>query len=189
MGGFLGIGGSSAKTDRSNVLTGFSDLKNVFNTALPAAQGNLSAGASDTGAASGFWKNILGGNRTAVAQAAAPTTNAALAAGDASKRQAGTMGTARGGGTASINANASASTQKGIDDALFGARTGAAGELAQTGAGETAAGTGLLNTGTNASGDLADIANKARQSDYKINQDTVGKVADFGLNLLGAFGL
>lgn len=175
MGGFLGIGGSSAKTDRANVLTGFSSLKNIFNT-------GFSSGTGDVGSAEGYWKNILSGNRTSVAQAAAPTTNAVLAQSDAAKRAAVAGGTARGGGTAATNADANARAAKTVDDALFGARGGAAGELAKTGTGE-------MQIGATAANDLTQNAITARKEDYDINLNTQQHVADFAGDVLGAFGL
>jgi len=66
MGGFMGIGGSSANTDRSNQLTSFSQMKNLFNTGITSATSGIGAGLSDLSSAGGYFKSLLGGNRAAL---------------------------------------------------------------------------------------------------------------------------
>jgi hypothetical protein len=137
-GGFLGIG-TPASVKRSE-----GDLGNVFNFAMPQAQ-------SDVSAASNFYKNILMGNRTAMNAAIAPEKNAVAAQGDAQRKQAATMGTARGGGTASSQAGQQDAEMAKIQNLLFGTRSAAAGASG-------ALGSSLLNTGTSAAKDMGDVS-------------------------------
>lgn len=94
----------------------------------------------------------MSGNRTAVEQAAAPETNMALAQTDATKRQQSTMGTARSGGVASANRTSHDDALAQIDNLIFGARPGAAQQVAQN-AGEQAGITGAkASVGTQTGG-------------------------------------
>ncbi|MGH7182113.1 MAG: hypothetical protein ACREJN_09065, partial [Nitrospiraceae bacterium] len=136
MGGFLGIGNSSAKTDRGNQLAGVSADWNVYNKGLDTAQkqlptgmGNEAAGAMGLDTASNYWRGITQGNRTSLTSAAAPVANAALDTSDAAKREQATMGTGRGGGVNAANQQAQTQTQKNITDATQAAQGAGAQQL------------------------------------------------------------
>ena len=158
MGGFLGIGGSSAKTDRSFTLQGFKGLSNLFNWAIPT-------GEEATGKAIGYQENLLSGNRTARRAAVAPEINAATATSDAAKRQQATSGTARGGGTAGVNQQRSTDLMAKVDNLLFGVAPEAAGALG-------AMGTNTLNTGEATAANLSGQAASSRQTSFAINRQT-----------------
>lgn len=200
MGGFLGIGGCSAKTDRKAQLTGFGDLQNIFSWALPFAQSTSSTGLKtvgegvDTlkgalgtlGGPLAYWKKLLSGNRAEVSGAVAPETNAVQAQADASKRSAGTFGTARTGGVAGANRTADTDTMAKIDNLLFGVRPQAAegvskiaGEegamgsaITSAGSAELSAALNALGIGTEAAGTLTGAAGKSRAESYAINRQT-----------------
>lgn len=155
MGGLFGIGGSSYKTNRKFQLTGMQDLSNLFNFALPAGESTFNQGAADTGTAGSYWRGILSGNRAALDASVAPERNAALAASDATKRQAATMGTARGGGVAGANRTIGDQTRAAIDNALLGARGKAAEALGRTGSTELSAALNALGLGESAASDTA----------------------------------
>ena len=158
MSGLLGLfGGNSAKRDRSEQLDAYTDLRNVFNFSMPQAQAQTAAGASDTGAASGYWKKLLSGDRPTAMQAIAPEAAAATSANDASKRQLATSGTARGGGVAGVNQQRDQDVMGKVDQLLFGARGGAA-------SGEAALGTTESKTGLEA----AEIGSQAMQASGKL---------------------
>jgi hypothetical protein len=159
------IGGSSAKTDRSNELTSYSDLKNIFSYGLPfgqqtAAQGQAGykAGQGDLGTAAGYLKSLTSGGRAATAQAIAPEVASVTSANDAAKRQLATSGTARGGGVAGVNQQRDADAQAKIDEALFNVRPKAAGELAQVGQAEGSLGLGETREGLESTAIAADAA-------------------------------
>jgi hypothetical protein len=176
VGGFLGIGNSSAKTDRNQTLASYGQLNNLYNFGLNTGKSGLSAGTEAQGGAQSYFQSILSGNRSANLQAAAPTTNAVLSQGDASRRQQATMGTARGGGVASTNQTQKDTQMKQIDDALFGARGDAAKETAQIGSAETAQALQALGVAGGAAEANLEGSIKSRPDSQKINQQTVGEV-------------
>jgi hypothetical protein len=185
VGGFLGIGGSSAKTDRSNVLQGFTNLKNLFNWGLPTAQqgqatgaGYTAGGVSRLGEAGDYFRKLMG-SRTQAMQAIAPETAAIQSQADATQRQLAAKGTARGGGVAGTAQQIRSAALAEADRALFGVRPGAAQAAAGIGAQQAGIGLGqqqaanqLAGISEYAAGDLARIANQARQTDYEINRQT-----------------
>jgi hypothetical protein len=138
MSGFLGIGGSSSKTDRSQYLGGQGALSNIFNTAIPS-------GASDTGAAEGFNKSVLSGNRSAITQALQPEIGTITGEANQAKKQQAAMGTSRGGGTNAQNQQLDKQTQAAITGTINQARPEASKQLASIGS-------NLLGLGENAAG-------------------------------------
>src|SRR5271163_1359224 len=155
MGGFLNIGNSATKTDRSNELQGFGDLSSVFNFGMPTAQSAL-------GGANNYFQKLLTGNRATMEQAEAPEINAVNTGSDAAKRQLAASGTARGGGVAATNQQRDTATRATADNLLMQARPAAAG--AEAGIGESALGTSL-GAGTN----LTSIASNSRATSNALN--------------------
>lgn len=185
------IGGSSAKTDRGNFLAGQHDLSNVFSNALPFAQqqervgtSTTAQGTQDLGTAGSFWKQILGGNRAATAQAIAPQANAINASSDAQAKQLAASGTARGGGTAGIEQQRQSDKMAQIDNMLFGARTGAAGQVADigrteagVGLGQTGQGISALNVGREAGQDISQDSLESRQLSDKLHRQSTSDIS------------
>jgi len=132
MGGFLGIGNSSAKTDRGAQLGARQGLWNIFGYGLPQGQQQQTAGQQTIGQAlqgtqqarstlqqpASYWQRLLTGGRPDIAQLSAPSVNAAQAGSDAAARQAATFGTSRTGGATAVQAEAPQTTQKNIDDII-----------------------------------------------------------------------
>lgn len=125
MGGFLGIGGSAAKTDRGAELGARQGLWNVFNYALPTGQTGQTTGTQALNTAMGtaapaasYWKSLLAPGRAQATANAAPAVNTALDQSDAVRRQAEAMGTGRTGGTAAAQREAGTTTTKNIDDII-----------------------------------------------------------------------
>jgi hypothetical protein len=184
------IGGSSAKRDRAEELNAYGDLRNVFNWALPegkklasTGQGTFSAGIGDLGTAAGYFKKLASGSRPDMMQAIAPEVASVTSANDAAKRQLATSGTARGGGTAAVNETRDAATQAKIDEALFGVRPQAAGELAKVGSvegelglGETGEGLKAANLAGQSAYDLGALASHNRMESTKIHQQAVDDI-------------
>lgn len=195
MSGFLGLfGGNSAKRDRSEELDSYGDLANVFNFGMGQAKSNATAGASDTGAASSFYKGILG-NRTAATQAVAPEITSATSANDAAKRQIASSGTARGGGVAGVNQTRDEDVMGKIDQMLFGARSGAAGEEGKIGAGETTAGIEDTFAGERSGAALGELASKNRMESQKLHDQAfsnavsgVGDILSLAMGIPGLGG-
>lgn len=196
----MGIGGSSSKTDRSVQLQSFGNLNNLFNWALPTAKGAASSGQNIVGSgvsslntAGGYFKKLLSGSRSDLMQAEAPAINAARSGEDASKRQLGAMGTARGGGVSASSQTLDDRTRGAIDNALFGVRSQAAGGLAKVGAEtgqlgiqELGAGTQYGMLGEYASADLGNIATNAKKQDAQTNQALGGAVGQILMTALMA---
>jgi len=181
MGGFLGLGNSSAKTDRKETLQGYGDLGNLFNFGISTAKQGI-------GAAQSYYGKLLSGNRTVAQQAVAPEANQLNAASDAQKREQSQMGTARGGGTAPANQTRQTDVMGQIDNLLFGAQSGAAKGEAQTGE----AG---LQAGGQAGQDLTADSIKSRMDSYQINKDTqknvvnaISSIPQLASSVMTAFG-
>ena len=185
------IGGSSAKTDRGNFLTGVHDLNNVFNWGLPAGQQmtakgqtGVATGTGDLGTAADYLKKLTSGDRATTAQAIAPEVASVTSANDAAKRQLATSGTARGGGATSVNQTRDSAAQAEIDKALFGVRPQAAGELAKVGSAEGALGLGETGEGLKAAGlateaatNIADESRKSRVDSNDIHRQAVSDIS------------
>lgn len=195
---FGNVGGSSAKTDRSNQLTAFSDLKNTFNWALPFGQSQARTGQATTaqglqnlGQAGSYYGKLASGDRPTALQAIAPQTNAALAQSDAQKRQEAEMGTARGGGTAGLNQQRDTNLMGQIDNMLFGARGAGAQGLAGVGQAESGVGLGQTGQGiqagglaAHAAGELGQQALYSRGQSEKIHQQHVNQLSQSFEDLL-----
>jgi len=201
---FSNVGGSSAKTDRSNQLTSFSDLKNVYNWALPfgqsqarTGQATTAAGTQNLGQAGSYFGKLASGDRSTALQAVAPASNAALAQSDAEKNQLANMGTARGGGAVGVNQTRDTDLMSKIDNMLFGARTaGAQGEAqvgqAQAGVGLGETGQGIQSAGlaSSTAGDLGKLALYSRGQSEEIHQKHVNQLSDaFDRILAGAMAI
>src|SRR5277367_3174221 len=172
MGGFLGIGNSAAKTDRSQERQGFGDLSSVFNFGLPQATSAIGAGL-------GYNEKLLTGNRATMEQAEAPEINAIHAGADAQKRQLAASGTARGGGTAATSQQRDTGTEAQIDNALMQARPAAAGAEANIGS-------NALSTSAGAGTNLTSLASNSRATSNALNpgQQYLAQLAQ----MLGAAG-
>lgn len=168
--GILGLTPGATKKSESN-------LNNVFNFALPSAQTSQAAGASDTSAASNYWKGILSGNRSALMASAAPEINAVNSNADATRRDAAASGTARGGGATAANRQAGDQTTAAITDALFKQRPQAAQGAAQVGATELSDASNKLGLGIYAT---SSAGNQALEQE-KIAQSSIGQEALAGV--------
>lgn len=125
MGGFLGIGGSSAKTDRATQLAAQQGNWNIFNWALPQGEAGqtsglkaLEASEAPLSQAQQYFSSLLSGGRQQTAQNAAPAIDAALGQETLTRDQAEAFGTSRVGGTAALNREASQNTQSTIDQII-----------------------------------------------------------------------
>lgn len=160
------IGGSSAKTDRGVTLKGYGDLSNIFDFGTSTAKADTTAGAGTTstgtgalGTALNYFKGLLNGGRTSALAAVAPVTNAAQSQADAQKRQLAATGSSRGGGTASVGQQIDDKTTATTDNAVAGARAGAASGVA--GVGDALSKIGLDQSGLGLK--AADLGNEAAQ--------------------------
>ena len=200
MGGYLGIGGSSAKTDRGNQLAATQGDWNIYSQGLGfgvpeqnAGTGTLAQAKTDLGPAKDYYSGLLKAGRTETAQNSAPAINTTLAQSDAQRNSAGNFGTARTGGTAALNRDASTQTQSKMDDIITstlntGKETGAKGMESVSSAEKGIASTQLtdalsmLGLSSNAVNDILTNATQSRGQSQAINTQTQ---AQWG-QLLGA---
>lgn len=157
MGGFLGIGNSSAKTDRANQLAGVNATWNIYNRGLPMFDEAAKAGAATTekglstlDQSKQYWQSLVSGTRPAVNRpqllsTAAPAINAITDQSDAARRQQAEMGTARGGGVAPENIQAQSKVMAQTGDILA---KGATAQQEDTMAAQAAGAKGLESVGT-----------------------------------------
>jgi hypothetical protein len=177
--------GSGAKTDRKNQLAGYGDLNNVFNFALPNAKAGYNAGTdtqksalSQLSSPAKYYSDLLSGDRSTTLQAVAPTVNAANAQTDAQKRQLAANGTSRGGGTNATSQQLDTAKMASIDNAITGAKEGAAvgatrvaGETSKIGDSQTNAALSLLGIGTTAAKDLTSLAGDSRMTSDALHNE------------------
>lgn len=203
--GFLGIGGSSAKTDRGNQLASTQGEWNVFNQGLglsnqqnTTGQSQQATGQGDLSSATDYWKNLLTAGRTQTAANAAPAINATVAGADASKVQGAQFGSGRSGGTAATNAEAGTQTQSSVDNIinsnLVGGKQAAASGLAGVGSTELATGStsisqalqslGLSGTSANS---ILENSTQSSEFDQKQNAQTGAAAGQVAGQLLDAW--
>lgn len=203
MGGFAGIGGSSAKTDRGNQLAATSGLWNVFNWAMPTGQSQQTAGSGTLnnalgtlGPAQQYFQGLLAPGRTQATLNAAPGINATLNSSDAAKKQSGNLGTERSGGTAALNRESGVQTQSTIDDLINsnligGQATGAqglqgiAGQQAGIGGAQLNNASNLLGLGSNADTNILNNATTSRPISQQANQESASEWEGLISGILG----
>lgn len=171
MGGFLGIGGSSEKTDRANQLQAVTDMKSIYNWGLPEGKSQVAQGKAATQTAEDFYKQLMTQGRTGTAEMSASSVNAAREQADASKKEAGTRGTARSGGTAGAERESGQKTESSIDkiinENMMGGKMAGAQGMERVGKQQTSTGLNLVNMSENI---VSQIMENATQSRGQSNQ-------------------
>lgn len=131
--GFFDMFKGASKGEKKQETDSFQNLSNLFGSTYTSGVDLGNRGSRNENAAAGFFKGVVGGDRTAIA----PAANAAVEGADAAKREEAQMGTARGGGAASVNQQIEQHTRQLISSLLGEAQTGAADKLAAIGSGDT----------------------------------------------------
>lgn len=183
--GFLGIGGSASKTDRSNQLAGYGDLSNIYNTGLSQGNNASATGQSELGQASGYDSSILSGNRSSIMSSLSPQISSITGQANQNKKQQSAMGTSRGGGTDALNQQSQQQTQGAITNAIGGAQSGAAKDLAGIGSTEVGTGANLLGLGANAAGTLTGDAASSYATTSAQNAASGAAAGQLAAGLLG----
>lgn len=124
------FGGNNAASQQG---TAWSNLNTLFNTSQNAATGFGTQGTSALNQSQDYFQTLLGGNRTATAEAVAPAADAATSAAAAQKKQLADMGTGRTGGAVATSQQLDDSTRAQIDTLIGGAAPAAATSLAGIG--------------------------------------------------------
>jgi hypothetical protein len=106
------------------------------------------SGATDIGMSSNFFRTLLGGNRQAIMQQAAPGLNAAREAADAAKRDTAARTTARTGGNVAANQQTEDELRKSMDTLIGGEQATAAQSLASNAGTQLSTMANLLSSST-----------------------------------------
>lgn len=181
------FGGSAAKTDRKNQLSGFGDLNNLFNFGFKSGTGETGQSQDLLGKAGGYYSKLLGGDRAATMSAVAPVTNAATAQTDATKRNISGSGTARGGGVNATTQTLEDQKRASVDTAINDAKGEAARGATAVGGTMASQASNLLGMGTTAATNLTDLAGSSRElSDALHRQKTqsVGNLVATGADAI-----
>lgn len=176
--------GSSASTDRKNTLASYGDLSSVIDQLSGVGKTTTAAGATDTGAASQYYRNILSNDPAKVMEAVAPETAAIKNQATQQKKELANLGGNRTGGTNAIVQDITSKSRGQIADTIAKARGGAAEGEAKIGAGETGAGiTASSDAGTTAA-NLGDISSSSRKTSQQIHDDAVNQWVSVAADLL-----
>jgi hypothetical protein len=197
MGGFLGIGNSSAKTDRGNQLAGVNADWNVYNRSLPLSENQTAQGTATTQAGVGglqaaqqYFKQIMAGGPSAM-HAAQPALSAVESQADAAKAQEAEMGTSRGGGTGAGNQQLEFNKIGKESDILAGQLPAAATGSMQAGTAEANVGQSQMKNALTALGLSEDVANEIINSSIQsrpISMKANAEVRQQWSNFLGGLG-
>jgi hypothetical protein len=179
-------GGSSAKTDRSQTLQSYGDLDSVISQLSQTGKTTTSAGATDTGAASKYFSDIVSGDPAKVMAAAAPEVNAIKGQATQQKKQIANLGGNRTGGTNAVSQDVSTNARGQIADVIAKQRTGAAGEIGKIGAGETSAGIGATSNAGTTAANLGDLSASSRKTSQQIHDAAVDQWVSVAADLLFA---
>ncbi len=158
------------------------NLSNLFGTAYTEGSDLINKGQERQNDASGFFKGVLKGDRTAVA----PAANAAVNAGDAAKREQSQMGTARGGGANAQNQTLEQHTQALISSLLGQAQEGAAEGLASMGGQNVGAGIGGLGVASGTESNLSSLLHTDVKEKNASASKMWGSLISGGLNIATA---
>ncbi len=184
IGGLFGaLGGNARNTDRKEQLSGYGDLANVFNFGMNQGKAGVGAGMGteagaleQLGGPASYYQKLLSGNRASAMSAVAPTVNAVNSQTDAAARQASASGTARGGGGNAQQQQIDTTKQGLVENAITGAREGAAGgaadvagKVAGIGGTQLSAALNLLGLGEHAAATLTDEANRSRETSQALH--------------------
>ena len=166
-------GGNSAKTDRNQTLKGYGELGDANATDTALGSSLTSAGESDTGAASEYFRKIMSGDPSAIA----PETNALNDQANQQKQQIEMNGNRTGGNNAQMQQLSSDTSGK-IADALLGAQSGAAKSEAGVGEAETGEGLGANSQALQAASALTNASSGTRAQSQQIHNASVQNFTD-----------
>ncbi len=176
MGGTLGFGNSSAKTDRNTQLSAQSGMWNIFNQ-------NLGVGQGAVGSAQQYFRGLMAPGRTQATQNAAPAIQANVDQATAARTAAASGGTGRTGGNVAANAGAGAATAKTNADIVNQNMTAGRSEGAQ---GMLQSGLAQLGLSEDAVNSIMNNATESRKTSLAANAATQNQWMSVISSLLGA---
>ena len=131
--------GGPSQQEQGSQTSAWTNLNSLFGTANTAAQGYGSSGNAAGASAQNFFQSLLGGNRTATANAVAPAAEASTAAAQAQKNALASQGTGRTGGAVDKSQQLDDATRASTDSLIGGAAPAAASALQGISAQDTSA--------------------------------------------------
>jgi hypothetical protein len=182
MAGLFGIGGSAAKTDRTQQLGNWGTLSNLTQTNTNIGTSNVGAGTGNVNSGTNYFQSLLSNKPGAVAQAVAPQVSAITGQAQQQRQQASEFGN-RSGGTNAGQQAVTSQTSGEIGNLINSLIPGAASNLEQTGLSQEQLGlTSLSQAGTNA-GTLGSLIGGARELDVsQANMEGAGIASLLGIN-------
>jgi hypothetical protein len=186
-----GLGGSSAKTDRTTQLFSEGQAKDIgsfLKTLGPqlTAKGatDVNTGLADTGKASKYYSDILSGDPNKVLAAVQPEVNSITANADATKKTLAT-GSNRSGGSNATAQQVDDKSRGQITDTIAKAKPGAAAGLESTGSQvsgvglqEQGQGIGASNSAASIFQNLINSSIQSRGQSAKLNSDATQQWAE-----------
>jgi hypothetical protein len=167
-------------------LQSYGDLDSVISQLQQTGKSTTAAGASDTGAASKYFSDIVSGDPAKVMAAAAPEVNAIKGQATQQKKEIANLGGNRTGGTNAITQDITTNARGQIADVIAKQRGGAAGELGKIGAGETNAGTGATSNAGTTAANLGELSSDSRKTSQQIHDAAVDQWVSVASDLLFA---
>ena len=184
MAGLFGIGGSAAKTDRSQQLQSWGDLNQLFNQQSQFGFGQEQAGAQGLGASSNYFSALMSGDPAKMSAALAPQISTIQ--GQASQN-INTLGqfTGRSGGTASAQVAAETEAGTAVQNLFDLLGPEAATELAAISGTQESLGQAAVGLGESAASTAGAQASNARQTDVPVQQAQQAAVMEAIASLAG----
>jgi hypothetical protein len=169
MAGLFGIGGSAAKTDRSQQLSTWGDLSSLAGQSQSIAQQQAGAGNTALNAGQNYFQSLLSNQPGAVSQAVSPAVNTLLGQEEQQKQTTAEFGN-RSGGTNSAIQSLTSTTSGDITNLINSLIPNAANSLATIGNARLGAGISSMGQAENTEGELGTLIGQARPEDVKQQQ-------------------
>jgi Sec-independent protein translocase protein TatA len=169
MAGLFGIGGSAAKTDRSQQLTSWNDLQSLFNTGSRVGTNQISQGSKGLSDALGYFKKLMSGDRSQMASVLAPQISTISGQATQAKQNASTFGNRSGGTNAAIQASETSATQA-VQQLFEMLGPEAAQAVASISGTIEGAGQNLLDLAGNSAAEVGKQSSDSRQTDVATQQ-------------------
>lgn len=173
------IGGSSAKTDRSQTLSAYDRLNQAGDLFRNAGIRLTGTGTGDTGQAADWYSKVLRGDPSAFTPEAAGIQRGL----QQQQKQASQFGN-RTGGTNEAGQTAQTTARGQLADIKAGAQKDAAQGLTRIGATETGQGLGAIGGAGDVAANLGNLSVKSRELSQKIHDNAVQDWADVAAAVL-----
>ncbi len=187
------MGGGAPKQEQAMQQQSWSNLNDIFGLSKANAEQFGKVAQTDMDKVKSYFTSLLGPNKRATMEYAAPAINTLVDATDAAKREQAQKGTARGGGGLAYSQGAESQTRGQIASLLGGTKTTlegrsdqAAGTLGNIGESEIQAMLNSLGIATGATGTLGQQVSSDINSRRQAAASMWGSLIGGGLGIVGA---